>query len=342
MTAITAPKRRSAGDLVRAAINWHRPLMIQVIVMTGLMVVSFAGALIDDRIQNGVSPWDKPLKFAVAFVAYGTTLAWMLHLPHKARRFTWWVGTIVALSGTADVAVVAMQGARGTFSHFNTNDVYGQITQNVFSIGVPILMLANMILAITLIVQRVGDKATALAVRLSAFFSIAGMGLGLLISLNPHGSSGQYIDGNGDTVTLAISHSVGTRDDAPVMPFLGWNSTAGDLRIPHFVGMHGMQVMLLAGLLLAALAGRVAWLRDERTRRAVIGVVGLGYAGITALVTWQALRGQSLIHPDAETWTALGAIAGVSALLFLAAMAVGKSRARRSASRLGAKVPSLV
>ncbi|GLZ80177.1 hypothetical protein Afil01_49840 [Actinorhabdospora filicis] len=329
------------GNRARTVLSWHRPLMIQVALMSGLVLVALGGVLIDDRVQNGVSVWEKPLKFAVAFVAYGLTLGWMLSLPHKGRRFTWWVGTVVALSGTADVAVIAMQGARGTFSHFNTADAYGELTQNVFSIGVPILMLANMILAITLIVQRVGDKGTAMAVRLAAFYSIAGMFLGLLISMNPDGQSGDYTDGNGDPVTLAISHSVGTRDDAPVMPFTGWNATAGDLRIPHFVGMHGMQVMLLVGLLVAGLAARVAWLRDERTRRAVIGVAGLCYGGLTALVTWQALRGQSLIHPDAKTWTALGAIAVVTAALFAVTVAVGKSRARAEA-RMDARVPELV
>ncbi|GAB3562431.1 hypothetical protein GCM10027445_02980 [Amycolatopsis endophytica] len=35
---------------------------------------------------------------------------------------------------------------------------------------------------------------------------------------------------------------------------------------------------------------------------------GFGYAGVVALVTWQALRGQPLIHPDARTLLALGAL----------------------------------
>ena len=35
----------------------------------------------------------------------------------------------------------------------------------------------------------------------------------------------------------------------------------------------------------------------------------LGYAALVALVTWQALRGQSIVHPDALTLLVFAAIA---------------------------------
>ncbi|MGH3391405.1 MAG: hypothetical protein ACRDOO_21260, partial [Actinomadura sp.] len=41
-----------------------------------------------------------------------------------------------------------------------------------------------------------------------------------------------------------------------------------------------------------------------------------GYAGLVALVTWQALRGRPLVHPD--SWT-LGALAALIAAVALAA-----------------------
>lgn len=329
-------------SLVRQVSGWHRPLMVMVGVMSVVTVVSLGGVLFDDRVQLGVSPWEKPLKFGIAFVTYGLTLAWMLSLPHKGKRFTWWLGSVVALSGTLDVSVIAIQGARGTFSHFNSSEDWGaELTNTVFMYFVPLLLLANLVAAIVLIVQRVGDKATAMAVRLAATSSIIGMLLGLLISFNPKPMGGTYTDGNGNAVEMAISHNVGIRDDSGVMPFTGWSSTGGDLRIPHFVGMHGMQVMLLLGLVLTVFAARVAWLRDERTRRAVVGVAGLGYAGIIALVTWQALRGQSLIHPDARTWAALGVIAAVVAVGMAGVYALGRSRAKAEAAS-PVHVPELV
>ena len=327
------PSPSGLGGLLRRAYAWHRPLMLMVASMALLVLVSAGGMLFDGREQMGVSVWEKSLKFGTAFVFYGTTLAWMASLTTKAKRTVWAMGLLVAVSGFADVAMVAMQSARGTFSHFNmTDDFYAGLNRFVFNTGVPALLLFNLVLAVILMVQRVGDKATALAIRLSAAFSVVGMGMGVLMSVKGS-EGGTYTDGNGHAVDLVIGHTVGGRDDGALIPFVHWSATGGDLRIPHFVGMHGMQVILLVALLVNVLAARAAWLCDERTRRSVIAVAAAGYAGLTALVAWQALRGQSLIHPDARTWAALGVIAVVTAAGLASVYAVGRSRARLAAAR---------
>jgi hypothetical protein len=50
-----------------------------------------------------------------------------------------------------------------------------------------------------------------------------------------------------------------------------------------------------------------AWLRAGN-RIALVWIVGLSYLGLVALLTWQALRGQPLISPDALTLGALFAL----------------------------------
>jgi heme exporter protein D len=115
------------------------------------------------------------------------------------------------------------------------------------------------------------------------------------------------------------------------MPITNWSTVGGDLRVPHFVGLHAIQVFVLAVLVLGALAARVAWLRSERVRAQLTGVLVLGYTGLFVITAWQAVRGQSLVHPDAATWTAFGVTVAVTASL----AAVTVAAARRGPQRRG-------
>jgi hypothetical protein len=111
------------------------------------------------------------------------------------------------------------------------------------------------------------------------------------------------------------------------MPLTHWSTVGGDLRIPHFVGLHAIHFLLITLLVLHFLAGRIAWLRPERVRARLIGVAAFGYAGVMATVTVQAFRGQALIHPDVNT---LGMLAGVAAVTLVALTGV-LTTARRTA-----------
>jgi hypothetical protein len=79
----------------------------------------------------------------------------------------------------------------------------------------------------------------------------------------------------------------GPASDAGGLPLLGWSTTAGDLRPPHFLGIHAAQVLPVAALALLALAPKQAgWL----TTLAIVG-----YVALTAAVFWQAVSGLPLI-----------------------------------------------
>lgn len=306
-----------------AATRLHRPLAWMTFTMAALTGCALVGMFVDDRMLLGESVWLKPMKFGFAFALYGLTLAWLLSLPHKGSRATWWLGTVFAVTGFLDVGFIAVQAARGTFSHFNNFDAdpVNAIGQQIFMSGVPGLFLANLVIVVILSWQRLVDRPTTRAIHFGLALAVAGMAMGYLM-----GYTGKQLvrDADGKVIELVAGHTVldpasrdlSPRDAAPGMPITHWSTIGGDLRVPHFVGLHGIQVLLLAVVVLAWLAPRYPWLRAERTRAAVIGVLGLGYTGLLAIVFFQAMRAQSLVHPDRTTLAAFaGLTAGVAALL---------------------------
>lgn len=298
--------------------------MIMVAAMACLVVVAGVGLVVDGRELLHESIWAKPFKFGVSFVLYGATLAWMLPKLRRARRTMWTLGTVFAVTGLVDVGFIAIQAARGTYSHFNTNaDTFNQVGQQIFSSGVIGLFGASLLIAIMLLFQRVGERALTWSLR--AGIALAAIGMGVAFFIVGASSEGPRTveDAYGNSVRLMGQHGVGVPDGAG-MPITNWSTQGGDLRVPHFIGLHAIQVFVLVVLLLTALAARVTWLRSERVRAQLTGVVILGYSGVFVITVWQAMRGQSLVHPDAATWTAFGATAAVTASLAVLTVAAAR------------------
>jgi hypothetical protein len=298
--------------------------MVMVAAMSALVVVAGFGLFADSRELLQQSIWEKPLKFGVSFVIYAATLAWLLPKLRRARRTMWALGTVFAVTGLIDVGFIAVQAARGTYSHFNTNtDTFNEVGQVIFSSGVVGLFGASLLIAVMLLFQRVGDTALTWALRAGIGLSVIGMAVASFIRGWASTGPRTVEDAYGNPVSLVGQHGVGAPDGYG-MPITNWSTVGGDLRVPHFIGLHSIQVFVLAVLVLGALAARIGWLRGERVRAQLTGVVILGYTAVFAITVWQAMRGQSLIHPDAATWTAFAVTVVVTVLL--AALTVAAAR----------------
>ncbi|MFB6783510.1 hypothetical protein ACFCX0_40890 [Streptomyces sp. NPDC056352] len=298
--------------------SWHRPLVLFAAAMAVMAVISGVGLLVDDRVLAGSAIWFKPFKFAVSFVAYALALAWMLTLLTRGRRTGWWAGTVVAVSSLTEMAIITAQVIRGKRSHFNHATPFDERLFTAMGVTVAVLWTGTLVIAVLLLRARIQDRAAALAIRSGVFIALVGAGIGFVMT---QPTPEQRAAGNLDTADVIGAHSVGVPDGGPSMPLTGWSTTGGDLRIPHFVGMHALQFLPLLLLALVALAPRFPRLGDPRVRLRLVLVASGAYAAVVALVAWQALRGQSLIHPDGATLTA--------ASLVLAATAAGTYAALR-------------
>ncbi|WFE53670.1 hypothetical protein [Micromonospora sp. WMMD1155] len=295
---------------VRRAAHWHRPLMLFVAAMAVLAVVCLVGVLVDSRVLTGAPIWLKPFKFAVSFVLYGATLAWMLSLLPRRSRAAEWAATVVVAMAVIEILVIVGQVVRGQTSHYNGTSALNSALFSVMGLAIMVLFIAHLLIGVVLLIRRIPDRAAATAVGWGLGLSLLGM-LAAIPMVLPMQEPG--IDG------ISGAHSVGVLDGGPGLPVVGWSTTGGDLRIGHFVGLHALQALPLLAILLSRFATRL----DERTRVRLLVVAGGAYGVLTVMLTWQALRGQPLLRPDAVT------LAAVAALVVTTATAAGLVLARR-------------
>jgi hypothetical protein len=280
--------------------------------MVAVVVVSAVGLLVDDRVINGSPAWFKPFKFGISFALFGATLAWMLTLSGRARRTGWWAGTAVAVVSIAEMAAVLTQVVRGKASHFNNETEFDEAVFSLMGMMILVLWIATFTVSVVVSLQRQPEPATTWAIRFGLGLSLVGM---LLAFLMTQPTAAQQAELDADRPVPAIgAHGVGVPDDGPSMALTGWSTTGGDLRIPHFIGIHALQALPLLSLLLLALAAKHPILASRTTRLRLVLVATAGYAATIALLTWQALRGQALLHPDLQTLTAAGALVAVLAI----------------------------
>ncbi|MGW1838684.1 hypothetical protein [Streptomyces sp. NPDC002067] len=270
--------------------------------MAALAVVAAVGLLTDDRVLVGAPIWLKPFKFAVSFAAYGLTLAWMLGRRGPTRTGRWAAHAVVA-AGITEMVIIVGQTIRGRASHFNVATPLDRALFQVMGVTIAVLWTGTLVIAVLLFRARLGDPAATWAIRLGMLLGLAGLLLGALMLLPTPAQQAA-----GALRTAIGAHSVGVPDGGPAMPVTGWNTTGGDLRIPHFFGMHALQALPLLLHGIDALGARFPRLRAERVRLRLVLVTAGSAAALLTLLTWQALRGQALTRPDAATLTALACL----------------------------------
>jgi hypothetical protein len=274
--------------------------MLFVSAMALLAVVSTVGIVADPRVLTGAPIWLKPFKFAVSFVLYGTTLAWMLSLLPRRGRIAEWAGTIIVAMAVVEMVVIVGQVVRGTTSHYNETTPLNAALWQAMGASIMVLFTAHVVIGIVVLRQPIADRAAAYAVGLGLGLSL----LGMLAAVPMVAGQDTGVEG------ISGAHSVGVPDGGPGLPLVGWSTIGGDLRIGHFVGLHALQALPILAILLSRFVGTRL---DERTRVRLLVVAGGAYGVFTMLLTWQALRGQPLLRPDALTLAAVAALVAATA-----------------------------
>lgn len=138
--------------------------------------------------------------------------------------------------------------------------------------SIVMIWLASLLAALPLFGTPPGDPARSLAIRGGLVIALIGMALAFLMT-SPTAEQLNTFQG------IAGAHAVGHPDGGPGLPLLGCSTVAGDLRVPHFVGMHALQLIPLTALLLELGAGRLPLLGDAATRLGLIWIMVASFLG---------------------------------------------------------------
>ncbi len=250
------------------------PILFYIVMIHFIVAIGCIGALsIDNRNLMGINVWVKPLKFSLSITIYLLTVGYLITLYPYSKRKKNVLNNIVSFTLLIEMGIIFYQASRGVQSHYNTSSLF----DGLLFAGMGILIAINVLIMILFIVDTIRLK---LKTTKSIQFAIL---LGWIILVLGSWIGGQMIS--------QMSHNVGVVDGGVGLPLVNWSTIGGDLRIAHFFGLHGIQIIPLLALWLSN-----KWKTVNRNQIIAVTIFALVYASWIGFVFYQAKQGIPLIR----------------------------------------------
>ena len=240
------------------------------LLMAASFIVFLPAMLLDPRTLDSAGVWIKPQKFNISLSLHFFTIAVLAQLvPTKVRNGP----TLILFSYLGGFALlleyvwVSVQAAQAKRSHFNYDSQFEALMYAAMGIGAFFLMTIAMALAVQ--IWRKGDR------------SRFGLWLGSVVGLSLAFASTLYFGFEMSSSSRYVGAPL--EGGGEVVPFFGWSREYGDLRPAHFVSLHLMQTVPIAGWL----ADRQGW-----NAKLIVGGVTAAQLGLAAALFFQAKAGQ--------------------------------------------------
>lgn len=222
----------------------------------------------------GPVTWRKPIEFGMSGAITSLSLAHVLGRLPRSRGWDWSAATAIAFF-VPETLLIDMQQWRGVASHFNYDTDFDAAVFSLMGILIGVVAVGVAILAVRSFGRVEGPPSTVLAIRAGMIFLLLGQVLGGLIVAN----------GVAPGSTIANASIIGA---------------AGDLKVPHALGLHGLQVLGVLALIL------------ERTNASA-------RSAVTAVASCAVGYGLLLVAATLQTYAGLGPLA-LTPLTLLAAL----------------------
>jgi hypothetical protein len=261
-------------------------------VMLGAFIACALGIVIDPHTITGVPAWLKPAKFAISSAIFTGTIAWLFQYISIWPRFKRIAGWMLSIILVLEVGIIDVQAARGTTSHFNHGTPLDFALFLIMGVAIGVLWAISVGIAYALFRQPFANQTWGWSLRLGMLIFVLGAATGGFM-LSPAPEQRQALAGHRNVASVG-GHTVGAPDGSEGLPGVGWSLHHGDLRIPHFFGLHALQILPFLGWLLSR----------YRSSTRLLFAAAAAYLAFIGILTWQALRGQSVVEPDAATLAA--------------------------------------
>jgi hypothetical protein len=229
-------------------------------------LICFAMTFVTDIEVFGINAYIKPMKFFLSIGILGFTMSWYMVYLNNRRAVTIY-SWVMIITMIIEMTIIVWQASNGRLSHFN---ISSHFHGNLFMLmGVAILTFTLWTLYIGILFFRQKNFPIDLPQGY-----IWGMRLGILFFVI-------FAFEGGHMVGL-LAHTIGGPDGSEGLPFINWSKSYGDLRVPHFFGMHSLQVLPLMGFYLA------------RTKTQIF-LLAITWFLFVVILYWQATLGYPLL-----------------------------------------------
>jgi hypothetical protein len=232
------------------------------VIHLGLAVLFILLSIVDNRYVLGIPLWYKPFKFAVSIAVYTITLAYLVPVL-QSKRIATIISRVTSIALFVEMILIALQAGRGTLSHYNRVDALGITIYAIM--GVFIVTASILLIWLGIRLHREPPNNWSASFRSAVQMGIWGTAIGTVI---------------GGYMSSRTGHTVGAKDGGNGLPLLNWSTLHGDWRVPHFIGLHALQLFILLGWLVRnrSHAKRIQW---------IVFVIYLALLTVTVVMTLQ-------------------------------------------------------